>query len=452
MEARKIILLVDDSQSFIDLFMVLPEAGAYDIIATTSAESALEQLKHQPVDLLISDVQMPNMDGIELFERARDLVPEIPVILITAYGSTDAAVDAVKRGAFHYFEKPLDRTMELFWTTVREALDKREMQRQVAVINRQKAIKSESGLRIIGKSEATQKMLKQINEVADLPVTVLIQGETGTGKELVAKAIHELGRRRDYPFFGISCTELSPGVLESELFGHERGSFTGAIARKKGLFEVAHRGTLFLDEISEAPAALQSKLLRVLETRTVKRIGGVTSIPTDFRVLAATNRDLETEAAAGRFRPDLLFRLNVYNITIPPLRERREDIPLIAQYYRDRFNKAYHRSVEGFSESALLGMKFYDWPGNVRELVNVVERAVITVAEGVIRSEHLPFQESSCVDSENLSLKEMERFHIQRALKLTGGNQSEAAHLLGIVRKTLREKLRKYDIDPSLFS
>jgi two-component system NtrC family response regulator len=452
MEGRKIILLVDDSQSFIDLFMSLPEAEVYDISATTSAASALEQLKKQPVDLLISDVQMPKMDGIELFERARDLVPEIPVILITAYGSTDAAVDAVKRGAFHYFEKPLDRTMELFWTTVREALDKREMQRQVAVINRQKAIRSESGFRIIGNSEGTQKVLHQINEVADLPVTVLIQGETGTGKELVAKAIHELGRRRDYPFFGISCTELSPGVLESELFGHERGSFTGAIAQKKGLFEVAHRGTLFLDEISEAPAALQSKLLRVLETRTVKRIGGITSIPTDFRVLAATNRDLETEVAASRFRADLLFRLNVYNITIPPLRERREDIPLIAEYYRERFNRAYHRSVKGFSEGALLRMKFYHWPGNVRELVNVVERAVITVADGVIRSEHLPFKGVPSAEPEDLSLKEMERFYIRRALQLTGGNQSEAAQLLGIVRKTLREKMKKYDIDPSIFS
>jgi DNA-binding NtrC family response regulator len=319
-------------------------------------------------------------------------------------------------------------------------------------MNRQKAIKSESGLRIIGDSAATQKVMKQIIEIADLPVTVLIQGETGTGKELVAKAVHELGRRRDYPFFGISCTELSPGVLESELFGHERGSFTGAIAQKKGLFEVAHRGTLFLDEISEAPAALQSKLLRVLETRTVKRIGGVTSIPTDFRVLAATNRDLEKEVIAGRFRPDLLFRLNVYNIVIPPLRERREDIPLIAEYYRERFNKAYHRSVKGFTEGALLGMKFYDWPGNVRELVNVVERAVITVAEGVISSRDLPFKGGASVESEDLSLKEMERFYIRRALKLTGGNQSEAAQLLGIVRKTLKEKIKKFDIDPSNFS
>lgn len=449
MEARKIILLVDDSQSFIDLFMVLPESEAYDIIATTSAESALEHLKKQPVDLLISDVQMPKMDGIELFARARDLAPDVPVILVTAYGSTDAAVDAVKRGAFHYFEKPLDRTMELFWTTVREALASREMRRKVAVIDRQKAIKSESNSRIIGNSEVVQKIRYQIREVADLPVTVLIQGETGTGKELVAKAVHELGCRRDHPFFGISCTELSPGLLESELFGHERGSFTGAIAQKKGLFEVAHRGTLFLDEISEASAALQSKLLRVLETRTVKRIGGVTSIPTDFRVIAATNRNLETEAATGRFRPDLLFRLNVYKITIVPLRERREDIPLIAEYYRERFNKAYHRSVKGFSEGALLGMRFYAWPGNVRELVNVVERAVITVAEGVIRSQHLPFKKCSSADSEDLSLKEMERVYIRRALKLTGGNQSEAAQLLGIARKTLREKVKKYDIDLS---
>lgn len=449
MDPRKTILLVDDNQQFLDLFLSMPEAEAYDFIATTSASYAIEQLKKISVDLLISDVQMPNMSGIELFERARDLVPDVPVILITAFGSTDAAVDAVKRGAFHYFEKPIDRSMELFWTTVREALDKREMQREVAVLKRQQAIQSESSSRLIGRSDATRKILDQIREVADLPVTVLIQGETGTGKELVAKAVHELGRRRDYPFFGISCTELSPGVLESELFGHERGSFTGAIAQKKGLFEVAHRGTLFLDEISEAPPTLQSKLLRVLETRSIKRIGGVATIPTDFRLIAATNRDLEKEAASDRFRADLLFRLNVYKITIPPLRDRREDIPLIADYYRERFNKAYHRSVEGFTESALLGMKFYDWPGNVRELVNVVERAVITVAEGFINSQHLPFKEVSSSDTEDLSLKEMEKHYIRRALKLTGGNQTEAAELLGIVRKTLREKVKKYDINIS---
>lgn len=453
MATRKTILLVDDNPSFIDLFMALPEAQAYDFISTHTGKSALSHLKKKSVDLVITDVEMPNMGGVELFEHCRDLAPDVPVILITAFGSTAAAVDAVKRGAFHYFEKPLNAdSVALLWTTIREALSKREMQRQVAVIKRQQTITSESRRRIIGTSAATKTVLASIQEVADLPVTVLIQGETGTGKELVAKAIHELGRRRDYPFFGVSCTELSPGVLESELFGHERGAFTGAVALKKGLFEVAHNGTLFLDEISEASPAFQSKLLRVLETRTVKRIGGVCAIPSDFRILTATNRNLQDEVEKKRFRPDLLYRLNVYTIDIPPLRQRREDVAPIAEYYLERFNRAYHRSVTRFADNALAAMESYDWPGNVRELVNVVERAVITAGDDCITERHLPFIVEEEMPSEDLSLKQMEKRHIERTLRRTRGNQTRAAELLGIARRTLKEKTRKLDIDLSRYS
>lgn len=453
MAVRKTILLVDDNPSFIDLFMALPEAQAYNFISTHTGNIALSHLKKQSVDLIITDVEMPNMGGVELFERCRDLVPDVPVILITAFGSTAAAVDAVKRGAFHYFEKPLDDgSLALLWTTIREALRTGEMQRQVAVIKRQQTILSESRRRIIGISTATKTVLESIQKVADLPVTVLIQGETGTGKELVAKAIHELGRRRDHPFFGVSCTELSPGVLESELFGHERGAFTGAVALKKGLFEVAHNGTLFLDEISEASPALQSKLLRVLETRTVKRIGGVSAIPSDFRILTATNRNLQNEVQKKRFRQDLLYRLNVYTIDIPPLRQRREDITPIAEYYLERFNRAYHRSVTRFADNALAAMECYDWPGNVRELVNVVERAVITAGDEFITERHLPFTIEEEMSSEDLSLKHMEKRHIERTLRRTRGNQTRAAQLLGIARRTLREKTRKLNIELSRFA
>ncbi|MDX9788325.1 MAG: sigma-54 dependent transcriptional regulator [Desulfobacterales bacterium] len=452
MDARKIILLVNENQSFLDLFLTLPETDAYDVIATTSGEAALAHLKSQPVDLLIANVQMPGMGGIELFERARDLVPEVPVILITARGFADEAVDVVKRGVFHYFEKPLDRDIQLFWAAIREALGEPNTQHRMTLIKRREVIQSESKRQIIGCSKAIWKLLNQIQEVADLKVTVLIQGETGTGKELVARAIHEMGCRRDYPFFGISCTELSPGVLESELFGHERGSFTGAVALKKGLFEVVNKGTLFLDEISEAPAALQSKLLRVLETRMIKRIGGVKNIPTDFRIIAATNRNLQLEVDAGRFRSDLLYRLNVYTINIPPLRERRDDIAPLAEYYLARFSKTYSKAVKGFTEGALLGMKFYDWPGNVRELVNVVERAVISTREEQIPTSLLPFKEAGQIESEDLSLREMERLCIIRALKLANGHHGRASQQLGIVRKTLNEKIRRYDITVSDYS
>ncbi len=352
----------------------------------------------------------------------------------------------MRQGAYHYFEKPLEDKLELFWVTVREALEKRRRLVQIEALRRERSLHGTASI-IIGDSPPMQAVFQAINEVAALPVTVLVCGETGTGKELVARAIHELGRRRQEGFFAVNCSGFAAGVLESELFGHEKGAFTGAVSHKKGLFEVADKGTLFLDEISTAPVALQTKLLRVLETHDFFRVGGTATISSDFRIIAATNTRLEDEVQQGRFRQDLLYRLNVYTIEIPPLRERRDDIPLLAEYYLNHFRQQYQRSIDGISEEALAALGLYDWPGNVRELVNVMERAVITCREHLLTPRHLPFVSQDFLDISGLNLKAMERFLIGLALKKSGFNKTRAAEMLGISRKTLIEKVKKYAID-----
>jgi DNA-binding NtrC family response regulator len=390
---------------------------------------------------------MPEMTGTELFERAQDLYPDIPVILITAYGSTEEAIQAVKHGAFHYFEKPINEKLDLFWSTVREALGKREMLRQLTSLHKERSLRTQTRVSIIGQSEEVKAVIRSVEEVAGLSVTVLICGETGSGKELIARAIHNQSDRRDKPFFAVTCNEFAPGVLESELFGHEKGAFTGAIDRKMGIFDAAHKGTLFLDEISEAPLFFQSKLLRVVEAKTFTRVGGTAPIYSDFRLIAATNRNLETEIASGRFRQDLFYRLNVYTIEVPPLRDRREDIPLIAEFYLKRFSEAYRRPITSISTNAMLSMREYDWPGNVRELINVMERAVITCQNQIITTTHLPFHTEEYERISDLNLKDGERFFIALALRRTQNNKTKAAELLGISRKTLSEKVKIYALD-----
>jgi two-component system response regulator HydG/two-component system response regulator AtoC len=441
------ILLIDDNEAFLELFLSLPEATSFDIVPLTSAQKALDIVNKESVDLIISDVQMPEMTGTDLFNIVQDCYPGIPVILITAYGSTEQAIRAVKQGAFHYFEKPIDAQLDLFWTTVREALVKREMLKDLASLRREKSLRLKTSVPFIGQSEGIKKVIRSIKEVSGLPVTVLICGETGTGKDLVARSIHDLSQRRDKSFFAVHCNEFAPGVLESELFGHEKGAFTGAIDRKTGLFELVHEGTLFLDEISDAPPMLQSKLLRVLETKTFTRVGGTSSIYSDFRIITATNLDLEAEVARGHFRKDLFYRLNIYAIEIPPLRNRKEDIPLIAEHYLKRFSQAYRRPIGGISMKALLSLREYDWPGNVRELINVIERAVITCNEAMITTKHLPFHTEEYQNISGLNLKDMEKFFITMALKQTQNNKSKAAELLGISRKGLTDKVKVYRLD-----
>lgn len=441
------ILLIDDDEAFLSLFVAPSEAEDLDMVPLTSAKEALEVLNRELVDLIISDVQMPEMTGTELFGLVQDRHPDIPVILITAFGSTEEAIQAVKQGAYHYFEKPISDKLDLFWATIREALAKREMLKELASLRRERLLQTKTRVNIIGQSEAIKKVVKSIQEVAVLPVTVLICGETGTGKELVARAIHHLSDRRDKPLFAVNCNEFAAGVLESELFGHEKGAFTGAVGRKIGLFDAAHKGILFLDEISEAPPFFQSKLLRVVENKTFMRVGGTTPIYSDFRLIVATNRDLEVEISGGRFRQDLFYRLNIYTIEVPPLRNRKEDIPLIAEFYLQRFGDSYRRPITGISANAMLCLREYDWPGNVRELINVIERAVITCQENMIATKHLPFRTQEYEKISDLNLRDGEKFFINLALSRTENNKTKAAELLGISRKTLIEKVKSYELD-----
>ena len=446
MTPKSRVLLVDDDESFLELFAPQFAVNNLEVEAASSPTRALEVLEQEPFDLIVSDVQMPEMTGRELFLRAQDLHPDIPVIMITAFGSTEEAIQTVKQGAFHYFEKPLFDKLDLFWTTVREALAKRRMLRELDHVNRERSLQARGPVSIIGNSSVVQKIREQIAEVAELPVTVLISGETGTGKELVAQAIHELSDRRDKPYFEINCARFAPGVLESELFGHEKGAFTGAVARRKGYLELANQGTILLDEVGEASFPFQAKLLRVLETKTFMRVGGTTKITSDFRILAATNRNLEERANAGRFRKDLLYRLNLYTIDIPPLHCRKEDIPVIADFYLKKLSQSYRRPITEISGGAMLALMDYDWPGNVRELVNVIERAVITCRGGVITTGHLPFalEKNGFSEIPDLNLKDAERCFIALALKRTQNNKTKAAELLGMNRKTLLEKMRIY--------
>ncbi|RZB38167.1 MAG: hypothetical protein SRB2_00513 [Desulfobacteraceae bacterium Eth-SRB2] len=448
MEKPKI-LIVDDNEAFLELFLCLPQTGDFHITPATSAKHAVKILSSEPVDLIISDIQMPEMTGIQLFTTVQDLYPDIPVILITAFGSTEKAVRAVKNGAFHYFEKPIDDKLDLFWTTVREAVAKREMLKKITLLQKEKTFGLKTLTPVIGRSKEIKQVVQSIKEVAPLSVTVLISGETGTGKELVARSIHELSDRKSKPFFAVGCNEFSPGVLESELFGHEKGAFTGAVEQKKGLFEVAHESSLFLDEIVDASSRFQAKLLRVLESKRFTRVGGTLSLSSDFRIITATNRDIQADVAAGRFRQDLFFRINVYEIKIPPLRHRKEDIPLIADFYIRRFSQTYGRSITGLSESALESLMIYNWPGNVRELINVMERAVITCSESMITTKHLPFDTRAVADISDLNLKDLEKFYIELALKRTSQNKTRAAELLGISRKTLIDKVKKYKLGAS---
>jgi len=446
------VLFIDDDKTFLELFAPLFEMQEMDVVPVASAIKALEVLANEPIDLIVSDVQMPEMTGVELFGKVQDTYPDIPMIFMTAFGSTELAIQAVKRGAFHFFEKPIYDKLDLFWTTVREALAKREMLKELASLQREKSLQMKAPAPIVGQSAAIKKVIRSIVEVAPLPITVLISGETGTGKELVARAIHDQSDRRDNPFFAVNCTELAAGVLESELFGHEKGAFTGATNLKKGLFELAHQGTLFLDEVSEASPLLQSKLLRVLETKTFMRVGGTTPMYSDFRILTATNCNLEADVAAGKFRQDLFYRLNVYTIEIPPLRERKDDIPLIADYYLRRFCQTLRRPMVNISADAMLALREYEWPGNVRELVNVVERAVITSHGSMITTKYLPFDDSPEVHHKgsDLNLREAEKFFIGLALKRTRNNKTRAAELLGISRKTLIEKVKLYEAQEAI--
>lgn len=455
MEDRHI-LIVDDDNAHRDALKRLMRAWGYAVTEAEDGEQAIDLVRNHSFDLVLSDVRMARMDGINALKEILAYNPALPVILMTAYSSVETAVEALRIGAYDYLIKPLD--YDLLKQTLQEAIERsrhsvenRELRRQLSDTPEHK--------NMLGKSEPVRKMLRFISTVAPTEATVLITGESGTGKELVARALHAASSRADKPMVTVNCAALAENLLESELFGHEKGSFTGADKRRDGRFVQADGGTLFLDEIGEMPISLQAKLLRALQQGEVQRVGSDSPINVDVRVIAATNRDLRHESSQKRFREDLYFRLNVISIEVPPLRDRGDDIPLLAANFLQRFADRNHKKIKGFSPKSLDCLLRYTWPGNVRELENAVERAVILCQGDLIHREDLPVNVSEAPEPEpeenktdmqalaGLSLEMVEKQVIENTLRLTGDNKSEAARRLGITRATLHNKLRKYGIE-----
>ena len=445
--AKPSILIVDDEKPARD-GLVRFLKGDYRVFAAESGPSALEILSKHEVDALLTDVRMPGMDGIELMKRALAERPELRCVILTAYGEVELAVEAMKQGAADFLTKPVD--LANLEATLGRVLKARRLELENERLRRQ--LDDRYGLDgMIGNSPAMMETFDTIRQVAPTRATVLIQGESGTGKELVAKAIHRLSTRSEGPFVPVHCAALSEHLIESELFGHEKGAFTGAMERRIGRFEKSAGGTLFLDEISEIDASVQVKILRALEERQIERVGSDKPIDVDTRLVGATNRDLQAMVDRGEFREDLFYRLYVVVIHLPPLRERGDDVVLLLNHYLQRFNEEHGKRIEGFSAAAIDVLTAYRWPGNVRELRNLVERVTVLTRGRNIEVRDIPasIRERAGTDvspEADLTVEEMEKRMILRALEKTGGNRTKAAEKLGISRRTLHRKLNEYGI------
>jgi len=438
------ILIVDDEMVVRDSLGKWFATEGYEIHTVASAREALEAMQKDDYDTALIDIKMPGMDGMELQQRLREIDPEMPLIIMTGYASVETAVRALKRGAYDYITKPFDPD-ELVHL-VSNALEHRSTKREVVRL-RENLQEIFPRTELIGQSPEMKRVYELIEMVAPTDATVLIGGESGTGKELVARAIHAASPRRYMPLVVIHCGALTETLLESELFGHERGAFTGAQYRKKGKFEVADGGSVFLDEISDISLKTQTDLLRVLQEKEIVRVGGTQPLGVDFRCITATNRNLDALVKEGSFRPDLFYRLNVFSILLPPLRERREDIPALADHFLRKYAAAMNKPVPRLSAPALDLLLKYDWPGNVRELENAVERALVIGREPEVQPSDFPFQLHPAPENRGgRSLEEMERVHIERVLDETGWNLSRAARILEIDRTTLYSKLKRYGL------
>ncbi len=445
------ILIVDDEESMRELLTAVLEEEGYITKAVSRGEEALEEVGKGDFDLVIMDMKLPRMSGIEALQEIKEIKSELTVVLITAYASVDSAVKAMKLGAYDYLTKPFD--VDELKMLVEKIFERRNLIEENIYLKQELKGRYEFH-NIIGQSAKMQEVFNLIDMVAPTVANVIIYGESGTGKELIARAIHEHSPRKDKPFVTVNCTAIPENLLESELFGHEKGSFTGATSRREGKFKLADGGTIFLDEIGEMSLAMQPKLLRVLQERKFERVGGTEVIEVDVRLVAATNKNLEEAVKEGKFREDLFYRLDVVPIHLPPLRERKEDIPLLAEHFLEKYNRLNSRQIRKISPEAMGLLVNYHWPGNIRELENTIERAVIIARGETILPEYLPLsvQSSSRKKSENelevgMSLKEAEGLLIQKTLEEVGGNKSQAAKVLGITRQTLRNKMREYGLD-----
>jgi len=440
------ILVVDDEASVRDALYKWFREDGYRVDVAADANEALRKLQEASWDIVLLDIRLPGIDGLELQRRMREIDPSLVIIMITAYASVESAVQALKQGAFDYVTKPIDP--DDLEHLIRNAVEQKRLRAENIQL-RQKIEELSRADEIIGQTPAMKQVFELVRTVAATDSTVLIRGESGTGKELIARAIHSHSRRRYFPIITVNCGAFPETLLESELFGHERGAFTGAQYRRKGKLELADGGTLFLDEIGDIPAKMQADLLRVIETKQFTRVGGNQVIRSDFRLICATNKDLEKEMREGRFREDLYYRINVFTIYLPPLRERREDIPLLARHFMRRFAAAMNKPITEISPEAMEKLMAYDWPGNVRELENAIERAMVVGRPPVIRPEDLPFQiaqrERPTAD-ELESLEDVERSHIEKILLKTDWNITRAASILKIDRVTLYNKIRKYGL------
>ncbi len=447
---KRKILIADDEPNMIWALKKALVKEDYEIISAENGLEAVENFKEEP-DLVILDFKMPKMDGLEALKKIKEINNKVPVIMITAHGSADNAVEAMKLGALDYISKPFD--IDELKVIIKKALEYKSLNEEVSYLRNRL---DEESTKIIFKSKSMEEVLKLVNKVAPTDATTLILGESGTGKELIADEIHRLSHRNKGPLIKVNCGAFVESLLESELFGYEKGAFTGATTRKKGKFELAQEGTIFLDEIGEISEAMQVKLLRVLQEKEFERVGGEVTIKGDFRVIAATNRDLKEMVEKKEFREDLYYRLNVIPIYISPLHERKEDIPLLIDYFITKHSKQMGRSKLDINQKTLELLQGYKWPGNIRELQNIIERCVILTGGDVITEELLPSEirgggyvkaSNIILPDEGLSLDEVEKSLILQALEKTDYNQTNAAKLLGITRHTLIYRMEKYEIN-----